>query len=204
MSKKTDLELVQDVRGGNTESFGELVDRHERFLKKVILRMTRDPELTEDIVQESLIKAFRRLGLFEGRSSFRSWMYQITVNTARNRFRKMNREVLPDQPVDSAVNAGVEEHVMALDVRALLIKEIERLPERQKEALQLRIYEDLSFKEIADLMNCPYDTAKANYRHALMKLKSRLEYNHSLKNWTRQPVLSAFQVGFIQMEVEGQ
>ena len=65
--------------------------------------------------------------------------------------------------------------MIRLDVGALIRREVDRLPEKQKMALSLRIFEDLSFKEIAEIMDCPYDTAKANYRHALLKMKSRLE-----------------------------
>ena len=70
-------------------------------------------------------------------------------------------------------------------------------------ALSLRIFEDLSFKEIADIMECPYDTAKANYRHALLKLKERLEGNHMLKTWTDQPRFSLMDLGLTNMEVDG-
>ena len=68
--------------------------------------------------------------------------------------------------------------------------------------LNLRIFEDLSFKEIADIMNCPYDTAKANYRHALLKLKNRMEENQLLKSWTEQEVIPTIKWGAIGAEVE--
>ena len=180
------------------------MDRHEKFLQKVVLRMTRDPEATKDVVQECFIKAYRRLGLFEGRSSLRSWLYQIALNTARNRFRKTHREILGHDTPEVSVDARLEDHVMTLDVRAILLAEIERLPERQREALQLRVYDDLSFKEIADIMRCPYDTAKANYRHALMKLKSRLEGHQALKGWVGHPDLAMWAMSFSQVEVEAQ
>jgi RNA polymerase sigma-70 factor (ECF subfamily) len=200
---KTDLELIQDVKSGHKKSFEELVRRHERFLVKVVVRMTRDLNAAEDIVQDSFIKAYRRLSLFEGRSSFRSWLYQIAVNTARNRFRKTAREVIGTEGMDMAVEGESESRMMALDVRGLLQIEIARLPDRQRTALSLRIFEDLSFKEIAELMDCPYDTAKANYRHALLKLKERLEGNAMLKTWSGQPRLSLLELGLNQMEVDG-
>ncbi len=66
--------------------------------------------------------------------------------------------------LDVAVEGEVENRMVALDVRTLLQQEIEKLPDRQRTALSLRVFDDLSFKEIADIMQCPYDTAKANYR----------------------------------------
>lgn len=200
---KTDTELIQDVKSGMNRSFEELVRRHERFLLKVVVRLTRELDTAEDIVQESFIKAYRRLHLFEGRSTFRSWLYQIALNTARNRFRKHARETVGTDHLDIAVDGEVESHVMALDVKDVLRREIEKLPGRQREALSLRIFDDLSFKEIADIMDCPYDTAKANYRHALLKLKERLESNTMLKTWSAHSRHSLLELGMKQMEVDG-
>ncbi len=184
---KTDLELIQDVKNGSKKSFEALVLRHQKFLLKVIVRMTRDLDAAEDVVQDAFVKAFRRLSLFEGRSSFRSWLYQIAVNTARNRFRDNQREFLGTDGIEIMVDGESENQLMATDVRKMIQREVDRLPERQKTALSLRIFEDLSFKEIADIMQCPYDTAKANYRHALLKLKDRLSGSATLKNWTEPP-----------------
>lgn len=201
---KTDLELIQDVKNGNQSAFEILVLRHEKFLLKVVVRMTRDLDLAEDIVQETFIKAFRRLHLFEGRSSLRSWLYQIAVNTARNRFRRANRETVGMDGMDVAVDGAVDSELMAGDVRHVIQVEVDKLPERQRTALSLRIYEDLSFKEIADIMQCPYDTAKANYRHALLKLKARLEGNAFLKTWVASPApLSLMELTSQTMEVDG-
>jgi len=202
---KTDLQLIQDVKSGTKESFEVLMLRHEKFLMKVVVRMTRDLDAAEDIVQDAFIKAYKRLHIFEGRSSFRSWLYQIAVNTARNRFRKHSRETTTAEPADAAVPSQIENKMIALDIRAILQGEIERLPDRQKTALTLRIFEDLSFKEIAEIMGCPYDTAKANYRHALLKLKERLQGNVLLKGWSQSlpTQFSLMEMGSNQMEVDG-
>lgn len=200
---KTDLGLIQEVIKGNKKSFEELIERHDKFLMKVVVRMTRDMDAAEDIVQETLIKAYKRLSLFEGRSSFRSWLYQIALNTTRNRFRKSSRETIGTDHLDMAVDGEIENRLITLDVRGVLQAEIGKLPDRQRQALTLRIFEDLSFKEIAEVMDCPYDTAKANYRHALLKLKDRLEHNTALKTWTEQPRMSLMELGINQMEVDG-
>jgi RNA polymerase sigma-70 factor (ECF subfamily) len=200
---KSDFELIQDVKNGAKNSFEMLVQRHEKFLMKTVVRMTRDLDAAEDVVQDTFIKAYKRLNLFEGRSSFRSWLYQIALNTARNRFRKNARETVGAEGVELAVDGEVEAKMIALDVRGILQEEIARLPDRQRTALSLRIYEDLSFKEIAEIMQCPYDTAKANYRHALLKLKERLEGNSLLKTWGDQPRFSLMELGLNHMEVDG-
>ena len=200
---KSDFDLIQDVKNGSKKSFEELVLRHEKFLMKTVVRMTRDLDAAEDVVQDTFIKAYKRLNLFEGRSSFRSWLYQIALNTARNRFRKHSRETVGIDNLDVAVDGEVESRMIAKDVRGILQKEIALLPDRQRTALSLRIFDDLSFKEIAEIMHCPYDTAKANYRHALLKLKDRLEGNLMLKTWSDQPRFSLMELGLSHMEVDG-
>jgi hypothetical protein len=83
----SDLELVDQVKVGNRKAFTELVRRHQRGLLRIVLRLTRELPLAEDIVQETFIKAYEKMALFEGRSSFKSWLYQVGLNTAKNRFR---------------------------------------------------------------------------------------------------------------------
>lgn len=183
---KADLELVEKAKNGNRAAFSELVTRHQRLLLRLALRMTRDLEMAEDIVQEAFIKAYQNIGRFEGRASFRSWIYQITVNTAKNKLRSRKDESVDIDNVNLAIPSGAEWVLMEEDVKEVIQTEIDQLPDRQRTALSLRIFEDMSFKEIAQVMNCPYDTAKANYRHALMKLRHRLEENSMLRSWNEQ------------------
>jgi RNA polymerase sigma-70 factor (ECF subfamily) len=75
----------------------------------------------------------------------------------------------------------MEAHLHRASVFEMLKSEIDGLPEKQKQAISLRVFDDLSFKEISEIMDCPYDTAKANYRHALLKLKSKLEIHPEFK-----------------------
>ncbi len=182
----TDLELVEKVRGGERKAFSELVKRHQRGLLRMSLRFVKDIDNAEDVVQESFIKAFQKLNSFEGRSSFKSWLYQITVNTARNKLRENKRDTTDLEDVQLGVNAVAESSLVQVAVAEMLQTEVDKLPFKQKTALVLRIYEDLSFNEIADIMGCPYDTAKANYRHAVMKLKQVFEGQTDLQNFSEQ------------------
>jgi RNA polymerase sigma-70 factor (ECF subfamily) len=179
---KADIELVQEVKTGSRGAFSLLVERHQKALLRLSFRFTREQSQAEDIVQESFIKAYQKIHLFEGRSSFKSWLFQIAVNTAKNKLRSNPQEMLNIEEVSLGVDPGAENQMVQTDVRNIIRLEVEKLPDRQKLALKLRIFEDLSFKEIADIMACPYDTAKANYRHALIKLKQSLEQMKLLKD----------------------
>ena len=85
----------------------------------------------------------------------------------------------------------------------MLQKEVDRLPFKQKTALILRVYDDMSFAEIAEIMDCPYDTAKANYRHAILKLKDTLNNKSDLQAWTNNSSNDTFsEIRFKFMEAE--
>lgn len=182
----SDLELVEKVKSGDRRSFSELVKRHQRSLLRVSLRFVKDMDVAEDVTQEAFIKAYEKLNSFEGRASFKSWLFQIGVNTARNKLRELKRDTVDVEDVHLAVEAEAEHTLVHTAVADILQKEVDKLPMKQKTALVLRVYEDLSFNEIAEIMECPYDTAKANYRHALMKLRQTFEQQEELKNWTEE------------------
>lgn len=181
-----DNQIIQRVRGGNRSAFSILVRRHQKGLLRLAVRFMRDLGLAEDIVQDSFIKAYERLASFEGRSSFKSWLYQITVNTAKNKLRDRRHNGTDIDEVPLAEPAMAESSLVHESIAQLIQTFVDRLPIKQKTALVLRIYEDLSFKEIAEIMSCPYDTAKANYRHALMKLRDELSTDPDLRHWTEE------------------
>ena len=181
-----DLELVAKVKAGEKKAFSELVRRHQKALLRLSLRFVRDLDVAEDVVQDSFIKAYERLASFEARASFKSWLFQIAVNTARNKLREKKEGSIDIEYVHLAVAPRAESALVHNSVASIINRYVNELPLRQKTALMLRIYDDMSFKEIADVMECPYDTAKANYRHALLKLRSDLEQSEELKNWTEE------------------
>lgn len=200
----SDLELVEKVKSGDKRSFSDLVKRHQRGVLRLSLRFMKDLSTAEDVTQEAFIKAYEKLNSFEGRASFKSWLFQIAVNTARNKLREMKREVVDIEDVHLAVDAMAETALVHASVAELLQLEVNKLPLKQKTALVLRVYEDLSFNEIAEIMECPYDTAKANYRHALMKLKQSFEEKQELKNWTEEVGGFFMEMNQRYAEAEGQ
>jgi RNA polymerase sigma-70 factor (ECF subfamily) len=115
-----------------------------------------------------------KLSSFQFRSAFKSWLYRIVINTSKNSLRSMK----PTVDIENTV-IKVENLCEITLIEKQLIKQaqsiIEVLPEKQQKAVQLRVFEDMSFKEVAREMSCPYDTAKANYRHGLVKIKEQMK-----------------------------
>lgn len=169
--KLSDRELVDLLKNGNEMAFSDLVKRHQQKLLNMCFRLLKDQGLAEDVAQEAFVKAYQKIHLFEGRSSFKSWLFQIAMNTGKNKLRSLKKGFLEIDKVHLSVAPRAEQDLSQRDTKNLLAKEIHKLPDKQRQALILRIHEDLSFKEIAGIMQCPYDTAKANYRHGLMKLR---------------------------------
>lgn len=183
---RSEEQLIEGIKNGSKEDFSSLINIYQLYALKVAYRFLRDKALAEDVVQESFIKVYQKVQTFEGRSSFKSWMTQIILNTCKNKVRRGNRETLGLETPKPCQEVGPEEMSIHMDIGELLQREIENLPEKQKQALCLRVYEDLSFSEIAEIMGSPYDTAKANYRHALIKLRERLESCDILKSWMNE------------------
>jgi RNA polymerase sigma-70 factor, ECF subfamily len=175
--------LVEKAKNGNMAAFSELVLRHQKSLLRLAFRVVRDLQVAQDVVQESFLKAYQKLHSFEGRAAFKSWLFQITLNTAKNKLRAKTFEALDIEKTPVTEEFDVEEIMMNADLKEMIQGEIKKLPNKQRLALNLRIFDDLSFAEIADVMACPYDTAKANYRHALMKLRHRLGETLAVEGW---------------------
>ncbi len=174
-----DKSLVNKVQQGEESAYVEIVKKYRPILIKFCFKKTQNLPLSEDIVQDSLIKSYFKINTFEGRSSFKNWLFKITINTLRNKIRKNSRHMVSLESLHFIVENEVsEDNLYNKQVRDLIEHEVEKLPAKQKKALKLRVFKDMSFKEISDLMGCPYDTAKANYRHGLLKLKRSFEQDN--------------------------
>ena len=170
----TDGVLIESAKSGDSKAFSSLVLKHQQSLLRLCMRFTSSQDLAEDIVQDTFVKAYRKLSTFEGRSSFKSWLLQIAINTAKNKLRA-TRDTVNIDNVQISIGGLSTEGLEKEGLREMIREFVDELPEKQKTALTLRVYDDLSFKEIAEIMECPYDTAKANYRHGLMSIKKNLE-----------------------------
>lgn len=183
LKTQKDNVIVEAVKMGDGQKYNELVKRHHDIIYRSVYKILKDESLAEDVVQESFLKAYLKIDMFRGQASFRSWLYRIAINTARNKIRSIKTNRIDVEDANLFVNSVVENDVYRDTIRELLVDEIEQLPEKQKTALVLRVFEDLSFKEVASIMRCPYDTAKANYRHAIVKLKSKVKRDDRFQEW---------------------
>lgn len=181
----TDEELVARSRGGDLDSFNQLVLRWERPIYALAYRVIGREEDARDVAQETFLRAFRALGGFKGQAKFSSWLYRITLNLCRDWMRRERRTPVSQAPegLDIIELAGEGEHpsesIEDVVSRKQLGRTVERamalLPEEQRTAIIMKEYHGLTFQEIADLLDCPLSTVKTRLYQGLTVLRKQLQ-----------------------------
>jgi RNA polymerase sigma-70 factor (ECF subfamily) len=179
-----DLDLIDRVEAGEREAFDELVLKHQKPLYSLLYRLVSNHDDAADILQKTFIKAFTGLRSFERRSSFKTWLYQIAINLVKNVYRDRGRAAyIPIDDVIIRKNPRTLESLIHKENMLILRKALGELPEKQRITLILRVQEGKKFEEVALIMKCSIGTAKANYHHAVKKLKAIM----GDKEWKEQP-----------------
>lgn len=174
-----DRELVEQSRAGDARAFDQLVRRHQKGMWRVVLRYVRRDADAQDVVQQAFVRAYKGLHSFRGSASVRSWLYRIAINCALSWLRDHRREEPAEIAEDALVAANAAPGKIADDQEAVRLRgAIAQLPPKQKLVLELRIFDDLSFKEVAELADCSENTAKVNFHYAVKRLRDILGAEH--------------------------
>lgn len=170
-----DVKLIERYLEGDTTAVDELVIKYQKQIYALIYRMTKDIEDAKDLTQKSFIKALNGIKGFKKKSSFKTWLYQIAINTSINHLRqnKHKKTELEDSLAED--NKGVLTTIIEDEKRGLIKKAMDKLPERQRLAIVLRVYEELSCSETAKAMGCSEGAVKAHYHNGVKKLKENLK-----------------------------
>jgi len=178
----TDGDLVDQVRAGDSAAFGELVERHQGAVYRAALAVLGNVADAEDVAQEALVLAYRRLGQFRGDASVKTWMISIAWRLALSRRRrvgwKLRRMMGSDAELDGAV-AGTpspEATMRAVELMAAVRQHIRQLPPKLRDALLLTAAGDLTQEELAAAMNIPAATFRGRVRDARLRLKEKLKH----------------------------
>jgi len=170
-----DFEVIRRVLNGETAAFELLVRQYQQTIFRLALRMTRNAEDASDLTQEAFVQAYRSLAGFHGQSGFSTWLYRIAVNLCLNHLKAIRRE--DPAEVDGGLRDVREDALNTLltaERDRALAAAIEELPPQQRATLTLRVYQGLSHREIAEVLECAEGTAKANYFHAIRALQRKL------------------------------
>lgn len=167
--------LILDAQAGGREAFAALVERYWERLYRWLCHLTRDSHNAEDLAQESFLKAFAAIDSFRAGSNFRAWLFRIAHNNFVNQRRatRHNRQPLPVDWMSD--DAGPEEETLSREALQQLADAVGKLPVDFRSALMLRAEADLSFKEIADILEITEQTARWRVFKARQKLMNVLE-----------------------------
>jgi len=170
-----DPELARRSQAGDTEAFGELVTKYRAKIFTMVYGMVRDEHDAWDLAQEGFLKAWHSIHLFEGRSSFYTWLYSITVNLAISSLRRKGRreEVEFNDAIPSSL-PGPGVNYQRTEIREQVNAALAKLSPEHRAVVVLKELEDLQYHEIAEVLNLSMGTVMSRLFYGRKKLQSML------------------------------
>src|SRR5262244_2483145 len=186
---RSDVQLMLDVKAGDEQSFGLLLQRYRTPLVNFLYRMVRSREQAEDLAQEVFIRVYRAREEYVPSAKFTTWLFRIATNLALNSLRDHRHEKLQismDAPVTTAEDGDerpfevadkhptIEQELLEEDRRKMIRHAIEKLPEKQRAAVLLHKYQELDYSEIAKILSCSESALKSLLFRAYEALRVEL------------------------------
>lgn len=178
----TDEELVHRSQQDDERAFGELVTRYESKVYSLAMKMLRNPEDAEDVLQDTFLRAYRGIKSFKGNSTFSTWIYRITANSALMRLRKKQLPQVSiedsderDAPISIADWApGPVEQLLNQEMQKVMDEAIDALPAEFRQVFILRDVEEMSNAEVAEILDLSVAAVKSRLHRARLKVRNRL------------------------------
>ncbi len=170
-NQDADAALVERYLAGDTTAFDEIMIRYERQIYRVCYRFVENRDDAMDLAQEVFIKAFEHLSTFRRESSLKTWLYRIAMNHCINHVKKHSQEFVEVSEYTGKIQASTQVQLEDREQREHFRRMVKRLPPKQKAILELRINEQLSYEEIANMSGRSVSTIKASVFFALEKLR---------------------------------
>ncbi len=178
----SDIELIQEyISTKNDKIAYQIVDKYRKFVFAVAFRYSGSYDDADDISQETFIKVFENLHKFQGKSSLKTWIYKITVNTflAGKKKRRitsaLNQLEANDIENIEANSSTPDEELEFKELNEKFLKALNSLPKKQREVFSLRYFDEMKYEDISDLLGLTVGGLKANYFHAIKKLTKLLK-----------------------------
>ena len=188
-----DKALVVRAQQGDGAAFAQLVERHQRQLFRLALRMTGSEADAQEVLQEAFLNAYQKLPLFRGEAQFSSWLYRIAANSALMRLRRKRRapDTVPDEPIELASprfteNGGFEapprsdwsqradEKMQSRELGTAIDKAVAELPEDYRTVFLLKDVDGLSNEDIANALELSVPAVKSRLHRARLALREKL------------------------------
>jgi RNA polymerase sigma factor (sigma-70 family) len=171
----TDDKIIQLTRQPQTreEGFRQLVLAYQQRLYHIIRRQLSSHEDADDVLQNTFLKVFRHLDGFEGRSELFTWMYRIAQNEVFT-FTRQNAK-MKVVTLENHEERKEDPHLDTEDVLRSLEMAVNALPERQQMVFRMRYYDEMSYKQMAEILNLTEGSLKASFHHAIKKIEEELK-----------------------------
>jgi len=195
-NKEMDLSLVRRAKKGDYRAFDLLVLKYQSRVIATAFKFVKEKQLAEDIAQEAFIKSYKSIDSFREESSFYTWVYRITVNTAKNYLLSSKRRdevVISDLSQDDSFYPekldidSPQEILKASELRDLIFETLSSLGEETRTALSLREFDGLSYEQIAEIVQCPVGTVRSRIFRG-REVIEEVVGKHMDKNKTNQNV----------------
>jgi RNA polymerase sigma-70 factor, ECF subfamily len=175
LQQSEDLELIHRSQAGDTEAFGELVTKYRTKIFSMIYGIVGNECDAWDLAQEGFLKAWRSIHRFQGRSSFYTWLYRITINVTNDSLRRRCRhsEVEFDDTIPSFLPDPGDNYERA-EIREQVYAALAQLTSEHRAVIVLKEIEDLQYREIAEILNVSIGTVMSRLFYARKKLQSIL------------------------------
>ncbi len=178
---RTEEELIRDALQGHSQAYGELVIRYQDRLYSAMLHIVGSADEAEDVVQDSFVQAYIKLDTFQGNSRFFTWLYRIAFNNALSRRRRRKADISLDvgkelsgkEPLDR--HEAPDEPLLRQERIAAVRIAMDRLSDEHKTILVLREMQDMSYEEIAEILEINIGTVRSRLSRARNQLKELLE-----------------------------
>jgi len=176
-----DIRLMQLVSAGETEAFEELVERHQRLVVGTVARMLGNNSDVEDIAQQVFVRVWKSAGRYVPRAKFTTWLLKITRNLVFNELRRRSRHAqtsveseLEGRPIADERTGAPDASLLEQELQRAIEAAIAQLPETQRMALVLRRYDELSYEQIADVLDQSVPAVKSLLFRARTELREHL------------------------------
>ncbi len=168
MTDEALLALIQQP-GGHEDGFRQLVIKYQQRLYHVIRHRLPSHADTDDVLQNTFIKIFRHIGNFEGRSELYTWMYRIACNEVINYQKAGARSRYSE--IDAQVKGEAEAFMDSNSIAVSLDEAVNKLPERQQMVFRMRYFDELSYREMSEILQVTEGALKASFHHAVKKIE---------------------------------
>lgn len=178
------LNIKEYLENRSEQAAYNIVQKYRKFVYLIVLQRINNTDDAKDITQDIFIKVLNSLKKFDNRSSFKTWLYRIAVNETINVLRKKkvrqffslsNNEDDENETQYKDESPNPEEKFEESELHIQLMKALNKLPQKQKEAFMFRYFDELTYEEISEISGVSVGALKANYFHAVKKLSSLLK-----------------------------